>query len=119
MKNFGSSLIRQIAQELQCDVHASPFYASEGVELRKQIGNTDTLICMGYFYGPIETIIYQRTESKRGILFRNRLWFLYGWLIKARPRDNQYKVLKNVQTSKFSEQMFVDFVKKEFGAKLP
>ena len=107
-------LIEETAHELCLEVHDSPFHAAEGLELRKQMENTDTLVCVGYFCGPTESTIYRRVECQRDIFFRNKLWFLYGWLIKPRPRDNQYQVLQEVSSSKFNETLFVDVVKQEF-----
>jgi hypothetical protein len=67
----------------------------------------DTLICVGYILGPENTTIYQRIDSKKDVFCRNRLWFFYGWLIKPRPRDNQYKVLRRIPSSDFTDELFV------------
>ena len=110
-----SPSIEKLAFEFHLEVHGSPFHGAEGLELQKQDTDPDTLICIGYIFGPYETDIYRRVESKKDVFCRNRLSFLYGWLIKPRPRDNQLRTLLTVPSSEFSDQLFVDVVKKELG----
>jgi hypothetical protein len=116
MKQPIPHLIRETARELQMEIFDSPFHAAEGLELRKQIENTDSLTCVGYIRGPQKTAIYRRVASKKDVLSRKRLWFFYGWLIKPRPNDNQYRVLHEMSSAEFNEMLFIDAVKKELGA---
>jgi hypothetical protein len=54
-----SFLIKTLADDLNLEVHGSPFHGAGGLELRKQAGDPDTLICIGYIFGPEETGIYR------------------------------------------------------------
>lgn len=115
MNFYISPLIEQLARELDLEVHGSPFHGAEGLELQKQGSDADTLICMGYIFGPEETSIYRRVESRKDVFYRNKLSFLYGWLIKPRPRDNQFKRLLTMPSSEFSDELFVEVVKRELS----
>jgi hypothetical protein len=110
-----SSVISKLAGDLGLQVHSSPFHGGEGIELWQQGKDSDTLICIGYILGPKETAIYRRIESKKDVFRRNRLWFLYGWLIKPRPRDNQHITLQTIPTSDFTDQLFVAIARDEFA----
>jgi len=113
MKQYVTPLIGQVAHELGLEIFDSPFHAAEGLELRKQTGNAGTLTCVGYIRGYLKTTVYRRVESKKNLFFRNRLWFFYGRLIKPRPPDNQYEVLREMPSDEFNETLFIDIVKKE------
>ncbi|HKP03472.1 MAG TPA: hypothetical protein VJU77_08950 [Chthoniobacterales bacterium] len=106
--------IEKLARDFNLEVHGSPFHAAEGLELRKQSEEPDILICVGYILGPDETDIYRRLESKKDIFRRNWLSFLYGWLIKPRPRDAQHRTLRTVPSSEFTDQLFVTIARDEF-----
>jgi hypothetical protein len=107
-------LIAKLAAEFDLQVHGSPFHAAEGLELWQQGDDSDALLCVGYILGPYETSLYRRVESKKDVFCRNRLWFFYGWLIKPRPRDNQYTKLRNVRSSDFTDELFVTIAREEF-----
>jgi hypothetical protein len=107
-------LIAKLAGDFNLQVHGSPFHGAEGLELRKQVRDPDTLFCIGYILGPYETDIYRRIDSKKDVFCRNRLWFFYGWLIKPRPRDSQYRVLRTVPSSEFTDELFVAIARDEF-----
>jgi hypothetical protein len=110
-----SPLIETIARDYQLTVHVDTLHSAEGIELRKERGHTGTLICVGYYFFDREkTEIYRRIDNKRDVFVRTKLWFLWGWLIKPRISDPQYKVLRVVAPSEFSEQLFVDLAKQEF-----
>jgi hypothetical protein len=114
VKSPVSFLIKTLAVDLNLEVHGSPFHGAEGLELRKQGKDPDTLICIGYIFGPEETGIYRRIDSKKDVFCRNSLSFLYGWLIKPRPRDNQHETLRTVPSSKFTNELFVDIARDAF-----
>ncbi len=117
MKPHVSALIQNTAAELHLDVCSSPFFAADGIELRKQIEATDTLFCVGCICGPNITEIYRRIESKRDLFVRTKLWFLWNWLIKPRLQDNQYAVVRVVPSLDFNDRVFVETVKNELGDK--
>lgn len=116
MKSSIPPIIKKLAVDMDLQVRRSPFHSSEGFELRKQSEDPDTLICIGYIRGPENTAIYRRIDSKKDLFYRNRLWFFYGWLIRRRPHDNQYRVLRKVATSDFSDELFISLAVKEFEA---
>lgn len=107
-------LIEKLAGELNLQVHGSPFHSAEGLELQKDGKDPDTLICVGYILGPENTAIYRRIDSKKDVFCRHRLSFFYGWLIKPRPRDNEYRVLRRVPSSNFTDELFVAIARDEF-----
>lgn len=108
-------LLEETAAELHREIARSPFHASEGVELRKQAVGGDLVTCVGYILGPEETVIYRRNDSRRDRFVRERLWFFYGWLIKPRPFDRDYRELETIPTSQFTENMLLDLARKEFA----
>lgn len=110
MKITAHKLIEKTARDFCLELHDSPFHAGEGIELRKRTSNSDVIICIGYIRGPRQTAIYRRLESIRDLFYRNKLWFLYGWLIKPRPRENHYQVLKELPSAEFDEEIFIDIV---------
>jgi hypothetical protein len=113
-----SPLIEKSARDLDLQINGSPFHGAEGLEFQKQGRDADTLLCIGYILGPEKTSIYRRIESKKDVFYRNRLSFFYGWLIKPRPRDNEFRRLLTVPSSDFSDELFVAFVKKELAPPL-
>lgn len=114
MNSEVSPQIEEFARELNLKIHGSPFHGAEGLELRKQGEEPDTLICVGYIRGPKETGIYRRLESKKDIFCRNNLSLLYGWLIKPRPRDDQHRTLQTIPSAEFTEEHFVAIARNEF-----
>jgi hypothetical protein len=114
MKSEVPPQIEKFARELNLKIHGSPFHGAEGLELWKQGEDTDILVCVGYILGSEETDIYRRVDSKRDVFNRNRLWFFYGWLIKPRPSDNQYRVLQTVRSSELNDELFVAIARDEF-----
>src|SRR5580704_17267725 len=99
MKKTAPNLINQTVRELQLGTVYSPFHAAEGLEVRRKIQNSDTIICIGYILGPQITTIYRRIESKKGLFIRDKLWFLCGWLIKPRSYNNHYETLQEVPSN--------------------
>jgi len=117
LKSQVPPLIAKLAGDLGLQVHGSPFHAAEGVELWKQGEDPDTLICVGYILGPENTAIYRRIDSKKDVFCRNKLWFVYGWLIKPRPHNNQYRVLRKIPTFDFTDELFVAIARDELEKK--
>lgn len=109
-----SKSVVQFANDLQLEVHRNPFHSAEGIELRKTRGRT--LECVGYIFGPDETKIYKIVRNRWDTFAYNRLWFLYGWLI--RPPQNQPTIttLNVVRSSDFREEDFLKLAKEELGS---
>jgi len=110
-----STLIGKVARELNLEVCRVPFYAADGIELRKQVDRKGNLTCVGCICGFDETEIYRRVDNKRDIFFRTNLWFLWNWLIKPRITENHYKTVRVVASRDFNEQIFVEVVKNEMN----
>ncbi len=115
MKPSVSASLQEVARRLQLEIRGSPFHSAEGVEVRKSFSHNDTIICVGYYLGPESVTIYRMVLSKRDEFYRNSLWFLWNWLIKAIAKDIQYEVLASVVSSKFNEELFLEYIKREFG----
>lgn len=108
--------VEQAARELHLETHVDPLHGAQGIELRKRVEGSDTLICIGYYlHSPERMEIYRMTRSKRDEVCRTRLWFFWGWLIKPRRQDNQYELLQSVPPSEFDEKVFIERVKKELA----
>ena len=109
-----SDLINAFAREFGLMIQLRPFHGADGLELRKTSGREIT--CVGYIYGPRETIVYRRILDKWHEFFRTRLWFLGAWMIERREGDGQYTVLLTTESLAFRESLFLEMAKKEFSA---
>jgi hypothetical protein len=117
MKAPTPPLYQEVARQFDLEIHGCPFHSSEGFEMWQQIGNTDAVLCIGFILGPQQTTLYRRTESRKDYYRRTKLWFFYGWLIRRYPHENQYKVLRELPSSEFNDQLFVTVVKNEISLK--
>src|SRR4051812_24570041 len=66
MSVSNSPLIDQFAGQLNLQVKRDPLHGVQGIELRRKLSSSDSLVCIGYFYNDQHCAeIYRMVRSKR------------------------------------------------------